>query len=87
MITEKVTLQHSIIEMVQGKNMARYVHCQGTKLMYEVIVEDIKYIFPIDVSDKKDIGNTVFETEHKAITLMRWIRKGIEDDNIRWMKL
>jgi len=86
MIKEQTTLKHSLIEMVQNKNTATYIHCQGQKLMYEFIVEDIKYEFPIDISDKNEIGNAIFEKEHKCITLMRYIRKSIENNEIRWYK-
>ena len=82
MIKEKQNLKHNLIEMVQNKNKATYIHCQGNELMYEFIVEDIKYIFPIDVSDKTEVGNAIFEQTHNCITLMRYIRKSIDEDRI-----
>lgn len=43
------------------------------------------YIFPIPV---EDIGNGTMERTDKAITYMRWIRKGIEDKTlIKYEKL
>ena len=87
MIKEQKSLNHSLIEMVQNKNTATYINCQGQKLMYEFIVDDIKYEFPIDVGDRVEVGNAIFEKEHKCITLMRYIRKAIENDEIRWYKI
>ena len=84
MIKEQMTLKHSLIEMVQNKNMATYINCQGQKLMYKFTVEDTVYEFPIDIGDKQEIGNAIFEQTHKCITLMRYIRKAIESDEIRW---
>jgi len=87
MIKEQTILKHSLIEMVQNKNMAKYINCQGQKLMYEFTVDNIKYEFPIDIGDKDEIGNAVFEQEHKCITLMRYIRKAIESNEIRFYKI
>ena len=87
MITQKVNLKHTLIEMVQNKNKATYINCQGQKLIYEFNVENIKYIFPIDISNKYEIGNAIFEKEHNCITLMRYIRKSIEDNTIRYEKI
>jgi hypothetical protein len=84
MITQKVNLKHTLIEMVQNKNKAIYINCQGQKLIYEFNVENTKYIFPIDISDKYEIGNAIFEKEHNCITLMRYIRKSIEENTIRY---
>lgn len=87
MITQKVNLKHSLIEMVQNKNKATYINCQGQNLIYEFNVENTKYIFPIDISDKYEIGNAIFEKEHNCITLMRYIRKSISNDTIRYEKI
>jgi hypothetical protein len=39
-------------------------------------------IFPIDVSNRDEIGNAAFEPSHKAITLMRYIRKAIDSETL-----
>ena len=41
-----------------------------------VKVQDQRYSFPIPIDDAK---GTTFFAEFKAITLMRWTRKAIED--------
>jgi hypothetical protein len=48
-----------------------------------VKVQDQTYSFPIPIEDAK--GTTLF-AEFKAITLMRWIRKAIEDKTFQLAK-
>lgn len=74
---------HEITEIVKG-NTAKYLFCEASCLIYEIQVGDIKYEFPIDVSDRNDIGNATFTRTEKAIHLMRWIRKAIESQTLRW---
>jgi len=38
--------------------------------------------FPVDVTNKDEIGNASFLVSDKAITLMRYIRKAIKDETI-----
>lgn len=78
-------MKHSIKEIVKGTT-ANLVNCQGGKLFYSVVVEDTRYTFPIDVSDRDEVGDGIFELSHKAITLMRYIRKAISSEEIRWAK-
>ena len=74
---------NSITEIVKGTT-AKYLYCEASCLVYEVQVGDLKYEFSIDVTDRKDIGNAVFNRTHKAITLMRYIRKAIKEETLRW---
>lgn len=39
-------------------------------------------MFPINMNDKDDVGTTTFEAEYKPITLMRYIRKAIENNEL-----
>jgi hypothetical protein len=48
-----------------------------------VKVQDQLYSFPIPIEDAK---GTTFFAEFKAITLMRWIRKAIEDKTFQLVK-
>jgi hypothetical protein len=48
-----------------------------------VKVQDQTYSFPIPIEDAK--GTTLF-ADFKAITLMRWIRKAIEDKTFQLAK-
>lgn len=45
-------------------------------MFYEVVVDGKSYRFPISL---EDLGTTTLLAEHKAITLMRYIRKALED--------
>ena len=74
---------NTITEIVKGTT-ARYLHCEASCLIYEVQVGDIRYEFPIDVSDRQEIGNATFNRTHKAITLMRYIRKAMKNETLRW---
>lgn len=74
---------HKITEIVKGTT-AKYLHCEASCLIYEVKVGDLTYEFSIDQSDRNDIGNATFNRTEKAIHLMRWIRKGIEKQTLRW---
>lgn len=66
-----MTQRRSIKEMVKGK-MAKFVRYVDESLWYRT---DDGFEFPISIEEAK--GGT-FEPEHKAIRLMRWIRKHVE---------
>lgn len=69
-----------MLEIVKG-NTARFAFYKCGELYYEIIVEGKpKWMFPVNVDDKKDIGSACFNAEHKAINLMRYIRKAMEGD-------
>lgn len=69
-------MSHDLKAIVGGDNKAVFSHYRDGNLFYVVKVHEQKYSFPIPVEDAK--GTTLF-AEFKAITLMRWIRKAIED--------
>ncbi len=71
-----------MLEIIKG-NTARFSFYREGKLYYEVIKDDKPtWIFPVNIEDKGDIGKGTFCAEHKAITLMRYIRKAIESEDI-----
>tara|TARA_R110000868_G_scaffold76573_6_gene220182 strand:- start:12646 stop:12897 length:252 start_codon:yes stop_codon:yes gene_type:complete len=80
-----IKMKHTITQIVKGTT-ARLQYCQAGKLFYTVRVEDIKYTFPVDVTDINEVGDGIFLLEDKAITLMRYIRKAIASEEIRWEK-
>lgn len=45
-------------------------------MYYEVRVDGQTYRFPVSL---EDLGTATLLAEHKAITLMRYIRKALED--------
>ncbi len=58
-------------------------HYRDGNFFYVVKVQDHTYSFPIPIEDAK--GATLF-AEFKAITLMRWIRKAIDDKTFQLVK-
>jgi len=61
---------------------ATFSHAICGVLYYVVEVGDDKYQFPVDMNNRDDVGTTTFVAEYKAITLMRYIRKAIDNENL-----
>lgn len=56
---------------------------KGCNIYYTVDSDEGKtYEFPIDMGDYNDVGSTSFESEIKAATLMRYIRRAIKDETL-----
>lgn len=62
------------------KNPAKLTHVCYGKVYYQIDTENHKYQLEIDSMDE-EFKTTYLWPEFKAITLMRWIRKGLEDGN------
>ena len=73
----------TITELVKN-NSANFVYFRDGNMVYDIVDESGKKIatFPVDVTNKAEIGNAAFEVTHKAITLMRYIRKSINEETI-----
>lgn len=73
----------NISELVKN-NFVKFQYFRDGCLVYNIEDCDGNKIatFPVDVSNKDEIGNASFESHHKAITLMRYIRKAIKDETI-----
>lgn len=73
----------NITDIVKN-NIAEFNFYRGGKLYYTIRNTDgvALWEFPIDVTDTNDIGNAVFGTSFKAITLMRYIRKAIASESL-----
>ena len=76
-------MSHDLKTIVAGNNKAIFSHYRDGNFFYVVRVQDQKYSFPIPIEDAK---GTTFFAEFKAITLMRWIRKAIENKTFQPMK-
>ncbi len=74
---------HDLKTIVSDGNKAKFSHYRDDNCFYLVEVQDQTYSFPIPIEDAK--GTTLF-AEFKAITLMRWIRKAIEDKTFQLVK-
>ena len=62
------------------KSMAKLTHVCHGKVYYQIDTDMHKYQLEIDTMDE-EFKTTYLWPEFKAITLMRWIRNGIENGN------
>lgn len=69
-------------EIVTLLSEAKFVHAIAGTLYYRIITDDVIVEFPIDMNDKDDVGTTTFVASYKPITLMRYIRKVIDNESI-----
>ena len=69
-------MSHDLKVIVGSGNKAIFAHYRDGNFFYLVKVQDKMYSFPIPIEDAK--GTTLFG-EFRAISLMRWIRKAIDD--------
>jgi hypothetical protein len=76
-------MSHDLKVIVGNNNKAIFSHYRDGNFFYVVRVQDKAYSFPIPIEDAK--GTTLF-AEFKAITLMRWIRKAIDDKTFQLVK-
>jgi hypothetical protein len=76
-------MTHDLKTIVGNDNKASFSHYRDGNFFYVVILQDRKYSFPIPIQDAK--GTTLF-AEFKAITLMRWIRKALEDKTFQLVR-
>ncbi len=72
----------SIKEIVTLKEPAKFSHAIAGVLYYTIDTKDKTIMFPVDMNNKEDVGTTTFVAEYKPITLMRYIRKAIDSDNL-----
>lgn len=87
---DEVKAPHSLAEMVKsGNTTLEYYKEDNLYYSFEAGMLDnkYKYEFPIDTSNKEDIGETRLENTYKTITLMRYIRKAIANGTLRWDKI
>lgn len=69
-------------EIVTSTNFAEFSHAIAGVLYYKVKVGDKEVMFPIDMNDKDDVGTTTFESYYRPITLMRYIRKAMDNGSL-----
>lgn len=62
---------------------AKFSHAVAGVLYYKVESNDGKlYEFSVDMNDADDVGTTTFDSEIKAVTMMRYIRKCIKNESL-----
>ncbi len=76
-------MSHDLKVIVGSGNKAIFSHYRDGNFFYVVKVQEQAYSFPIPIEDAK--GATLL-AEFKAITLMRWIRKAIDDKTFQSVK-
>lgn len=73
------------------ENVAVLSHYASGSLYYDIKVEDGIYQFPVEtveidenniISLSSDLGTTPFQSEIKALTMMRYIRKAIKNETL-----
>jgi hypothetical protein len=67
---------HINIKNIVKNNAATFSFYRAGYMYYEVAVDGQLYRFPVSL---EDLGTANLLAEHKAITLMRYIRKALED--------
>ena len=68
-------MKPTLKEIVKG-NVAEFSFYRAGNMFYVVRVNDVFYEFPVGL---EDIGGATLLAEFKAITLMRYIRRALED--------
>jgi hypothetical protein len=71
-----------IIDIVRD-NIAKFDYASECVLYYKVETSGFIYHFPIDMTNREDVGTADFLSEHKAINLMRYLRKASENQTLR----
>lgn len=69
-------------EIVTLPAEAKFTHAIAGTLYYRITTDNIVVGFPIDMNDKDDVGTTIFVASYKPITLMRYIRKAMENETL-----
>lgn len=69
-------------EIVTLPAEAKFTHAIAGTLYYRITTDNIVVEFPIDMNDKDDVGTTTFVASYKPITLMRCIRKAMENETL-----
>jgi hypothetical protein len=68
-------MEFEIKEIVRN-NLTHFSFLRGENAYYTVVVQGTKYVYPVHLPDLN--GASIF-AEMKAITMMRYIRKALED--------
>ena len=74
-----------ITSIVKG-TMANLVHVCNGKVIYQIQTNEHLYQLEVD-STQQEWESTYLTPSFKSITLMRWIRKGLESNDGTFIKL
>lgn len=70
----------TLTQAVKGTT-AKFSHAIAGVLYYKLYTDDGVYQFSIDMNDKDDVGTTTFNAEYNGITLMRYVRKSMQNNS------
>jgi len=76
-------MKHKLIDLVKG-TIAKFAYFKESQLFYNIEVEDTIYTFPIDMTDANEFGEAQLNAEEKASLFMRYIKKAIDANKVRW---
>ena len=69
--------------LVKGIAQLQYIMAGGIAVYYITSVDGNKYQIEIDLSNKKDVGETaIFKPTEKGLLLMMWIRRANDNDTL-----
>ena len=69
--------------LVKGIAQLQYIMAGGIAVYHITSVDGNKYQIEIDLSNKKDVGETaIFKPTEKGLLLMRWIRRANDNDTL-----
>jgi hypothetical protein len=77
-------MKHTLKQIVNGNEATFSYACAG-KVYYEIKVEDSIYQLEIDALED-EWKTTYLLPKFKAITLMRWIRSGMDNEKLIQIK-
>lgn len=69
-------IKPTLKDIVKDSNTATFSFYRNGNIFYNVVVEGICYQFSVDA---EDLGGASVSASEKAITLMRYIRKSLEN--------
>jgi len=73
-------IDHTLTQIVKGDAKISHI-CNGI-IYYNIDVNGALYQLPIDCTDMNEWKDTYIQVEYKAVTLMRWIRKAINENTL-----
>ena len=68
-------MKYTIKEIVQGRT-AQFAYYRQKHLYYSIELDDGNYVFPIPIEDLMEAS---VNREERAITLMRYVRKALDE--------
>jgi len=75
-------MKPTVKEIVKD-NEVFFSHYRAGHLYYNVCVEAKIYMFPVPI---EDIGDATFSVTEKAMLLMRYVRKGLDEGSFVYVK-